>query len=79
MSAWWAIPPLLGVVTGLLLRVPGLLAVTLLVAILAIAAGRAADEPFATLVLHALAAIVLLQLGYLLGVLIASHWLYRKK
>lgn len=79
MSLWWAISAGLGVVAGLWLRVPALLALTILVVIIAIVASLASTEPLETTLVQALVAVVLLQLGYIVGLFIATGWRHRPR
>ncbi|MCS0501282.1 hypothetical protein [Ancylobacter mangrovi] len=68
------IAALLGVTTGLWFRVSAVLALTVVVAIAAAAAGFWAGEPLVPTLVRVLAAVVLLQLGYLAGLLVATAW-----
>ncbi|MCS0493952.1 hypothetical protein NVS89_02505 [Ancylobacter sp. MQZ15Z-1] len=73
------IAALLGVATGLWLRASAVLALTVAVAVAAAAIDLWAGETLGPALLHALAAVVLLQLGYLAGLLVATAWRRRSR
>ncbi|WP_188610340.1 hypothetical protein [Chelatococcus reniformis] len=74
MSGVWGLAGLLGAAIGLRFRAPALLAATAIVAAVGVGIGLMAGEPILPTLGRSLVAIVCLQAGYIVGLLISAGW-----
>jgi hypothetical protein len=74
VSEVWGLAGLLGVAIGLRFRVPALLAATVVVAAVGVGVGLMAGESIVPTLGRSLVAIVCLQAGYIVGLLISTGW-----